>query len=188
MRKYLITSFFLAILLTTELASGQVQGQKPPLTLDDLFNSVDIGPIQLSPDGRDVVIPTARADWERSRFRSDLWLYRTAPDGTASLIALTRSGHDRRPAWSPDGRWIAFLSDRGSGEETPGAPKPKPVPQVYLISAAGGEAVPLTHGGEDVHAFAWSSDGRFIYYATLTPRTKSQEASYKKEWHDVIQY
>ena len=188
MRKHLITSLLLAIFLTAELAPGQVQGQKQPLTLDDLFNSVDIGPIQLSPDGQDVVIPTARADWEHSRFRSDLWLYRTAPDGNGSLIALTRSGHDRRPEWSPDGRWIAFLSDRESGEETPGAPKPKPAPQVYLISPAGGEAVPLTHGGEDVHAFAWSSDGRFIYYATLTPRTKSQEADYKKEWHDVIQY
>ncbi|MGH9430574.1 MAG: S9 family peptidase [Terriglobia bacterium] len=182
-----IASFFLAILLAAEIAAAQAP--KQPLTLDAFFNSVDIGPIRISPDGQEVVIPTERADWTHSRFRSDLWLYRPAADGNGSLIALTRSGHDRLPAWSPDGHWIAFLSDRESGEVAPpGAPKPKPALQLYLISPAGGEPVALTHGEEAVHAFSWSSDSRFIYYATRIPWTKSQETNYKKEWHDVIQY
>ncbi len=188
MRRYSIVSFFLAILVATELSPAQVQAQKQPLTLDAFFNSVDIAAVQVSPDGQDVVIQTVRPDWEHSRFRSDLWLYHSTPDGKGLLIELTRSGYDRRPEWSPDGRWIAFLSGRASNEETPGIPKPKPAPQLHLISPSGGEAIPLTHGEEGVHAFAWSSDGRFIYFATRTPWTKSQTDRYKKQWHDVIQY
>jgi len=188
MRTHSLTSLIFAVLISAALVSAQAQQQKPPLTLDAFFNSVDIGSVQISPSGHEVVIQTVRADWEHSRFRSDLWLYLSAPDGNGALVELTRSGHDRRPEWSPDGRWIAFLSGRKGREEMPGAARPKPVPQLYLISPTGGEAVPLTHGREGVHAFAWSSDGRSIYFATRTPWTKSQEDNYKNEWHDVIQY
>ena len=188
MRSHSITSLILAVLASAGLVSAQTQKQKPPLTLDAFFNSIEISSVQISPDGRDVVMQTVRADWKHSRFRSNLWLYRSDLDGNGSLIELTRSGRERRPEWSPDGRWIAFLSGRKGQEQTPGVAKPKPVPQLYLISPAGGEAVPLTHGQEGVNAFAWSSDSRFIYFAMRTPWTKSQEDNYKNEWHDVVQY
>src|SRR5579863_2133490 len=84
---------------------------KPPLTLNDFFNSVSINAVRVAPDGHAVLIETGRADWQGNRFRSDLWLYREA-GGKGSLIALTTSGHDSAPQWSPDGHWIAFLSDR----------------------------------------------------------------------------
>src|SRR5664279_1537910 len=95
-------------------AVAAAQTSKPLMSLDEFFNAVDIRNVRTSPDGHAVVIETARADWDADRFRNDLWLYRDDADG--SLVQLTRSGHDHGAEWSPDGRWIAFLSDRQGGE------------------------------------------------------------------------
>src|SRR6202790_1560257 len=89
---------------------------KPKLTLDEFFNAVSFPALEISPDGNSVVIGTDRADWDQQIFRKDLWLYHD--DGkSGSLIQLTQSGHDTNPKWSPDGRWIAFLSERKSSSE-----------------------------------------------------------------------
>jgi len=149
--------------------------QKAPLALDDFFNAVGIRWVEISPDGQAVVIETARPDWAAQRFRNDLWLYRD--EGGGSLVQLTQSGRDSSPQWSPDGRWIAFLSDRE-----------KNVEQVYVISASGGEAFPVTSGNEGVYAFAWSEDSRRLYFATRSPLTKPQADADTEEWKDVIRF
>ena len=95
----------LAVLAQTETKT------KPKLTLDEFFNSVSFPALEISPDGNSVVIVTERADWDQQIFRKDLWLSRDDAKG-GSLIQLTQSGHDSDPKWSPDGRWIAFLSER----------------------------------------------------------------------------
>jgi acylaminoacyl-peptidase len=164
---------------------------KPKLTLDEFFNSVGITAVELSPDGNAIVIATERADWEQQIFRSDLWLYRD--DGkNAAPVQLTQSGHDSEPKWSPDGRWIAFLSERKTSSEKSGDSdsdsKDDATSQVYLISPNGGEAFPITQGVEDVHAFVWSADSQNIFFATRQPWSKSQKDDYNKEWKDVVQY
>src|ERR1700676_3407791 len=115
---------------------------KPKLTLDEFFNAVSFPALEISPDGNSVVIVTDRADWDQQIFRKDLWLYHD--DGKAvSLIQLTQSGHDTEPKWSPDGRWIAFLSERKpSSEKDSDSADDKEdkgeLSQIYLISPAGG--------------------------------------------------
>jgi dipeptidyl aminopeptidase/acylaminoacyl peptidase len=174
---------------------------KPKLTLDEFFNSVSYSTVAISPEGGSVVIGTERADWDQQIFRSDLWLYRDDARG-GSLIQLTQSGHDSDPKWSPDGRWIAFLSERKASSEKDsdsGDAKNKDknkdkdddkgeVTQIYLISPSGGEAISLTQGQEDVHTFSWSADSHTIYFATRNPWTKAQKDDYKKNWKDVVQY
>jgi dipeptidyl aminopeptidase/acylaminoacyl peptidase len=167
------------------------QKAKPNLTLDEFFNSVSFHALEISPDGNSVVIGTERADWDQQIFRSDLWLYREDGKG-GSQIQLTQSGHDSEPKWSPDGRWIAFVSERKSSAEksadSDSESKDEGTSQIYLISPNGGEATPVTEGAEDVNAFSWSADSQTIYFATRQPWTRTQKDDYKKEWKDVVQY
>ena len=174
-----------------QLVATSLWAQKPKLTLDDFFNSVSIDSVKLSPDGRAVAIATSRADWDQEIFRKDLWLYREEANGGTALLPLTQTGHDSDPEWSPDGKWIAFLSDRKSQKEKKddeAADKKKKQGQIYLIAPTGGEAFPITMGDEDVHSFAWSPDSRALYFATRTPWSQTQKDAYKKEWNDVNQY
>jgi len=167
---------------------------KPKITLDEFFNSVSFSALEMSPDASAVVIGTERADWDRQIFREDLWLYRIEGNG-GSLVQLTQSGHDTGPKWSPDGNWIAFLSDRkvgGEGGEEASdkedSGKTEGVDQIYLISPSGGEAFAVTSGEEEVHAFSWSADSRTIYFATRQPWTKAQKDDYRNQWKDAVEY
>jgi len=170
--------------------------QKPALTLDTFFNSVSYDAVRLSPDGQSVVIGVERADWEQNIFRRDLYLYRDAAQREGKLRQLTQSGRDGDPQWSPDGRWIAFLSERKASVgksksarmDEDADSKEKEITQIYLISPEGGEAFPVTLGEEEVHAFTWSADSKSLYYTTRTPWTKAQKDAYKKDWKDVVQY
>src|SRR6516164_2285206 len=159
----------LAVLISGTVLEAQ---NKPKLTLDDFFNSVSFRSVELSPDGNSVVIVTDRADWDQQDFRTDLWLYR---DDIKALIQLTQSGHDSDPRWSPDGKWIAFLSDRDNDnddsdkDDDDAKTSKKGTVHLYLIPVNGGEAFPVTRGAEDVHAFAWSSDSKSLYFSTRLP-------------------
>jgi Tol biopolymer transport system component len=112
------------------------------------------------------------------------------------LVCFDRSpGHDRGAQWSPDGHSIAVLSDRKVANAEPKASEHEEtqdienaVAQVYVVSARGGEAFPVSFGDEDVHAFAWSADSHRIYFATRNEWTKKQKDEYQKEWSDVVQF
>jgi dipeptidyl aminopeptidase/acylaminoacyl peptidase len=181
------------------------QAPKPKLTLDEFFNSVSFTALKLSPDGNSLLIGTERPDWDQQIFRKEIWLYRTSSE---TFIQLTQSGRDYSPQWSPDGQSIAFLSERkaanakdedaedGKRKNLPGTSKnngknkdkDKDAAQLFLISPNGGEALPITSGGDEVHAFAWSADSKAVFFATREPWTKQQTDDHKKDWKDVISY
>jgi dipeptidyl aminopeptidase/acylaminoacyl peptidase len=184
-----IRNISIAVVVTLSCALLLPGQSKPKLTFDEFFNSVGVTGVELSPDGNSVVMTAERADWDQKIFRTDLYLYR---DDAKSLIQLTQSGHDSDPRWSPDGRWIAFSSDRKTSADKSGdsdsAGKDDGTSQIYLISPTGGEAFAITQGDEDAHAFTWSTDSKTIYFATRQPWTGVQKDDYKKEWKDVVQY
>ncbi len=165
------------------------QEAKPKIGFDEFFKSVSFNSVKMSPDGNSVVFDIEKADWDQQIFRSELWLYRIS-GGSGSLVQLTQSGHDTAPQWSPDGLWVAFLSERkgAGGKDGAAGDKEKEIAQLFLISPNGGEAFAVTSGDEEVHAFAWAPDSRSIYFATRKPWTKDQNDAHKKDWKDVIRF
>jgi dipeptidyl aminopeptidase/acylaminoacyl peptidase len=180
----IITIFIAYIALASALSSAQ---QVPLITFDEFFNFVSITAVKISPDGDSVLIGTRRADWDNNRFRRDIWIYR---EGRGAPVLLTNSGRDSSFEWSPDGKWIAFLSDRAAPNSNSDAEpaKQKQGTQLYLISLVGGESFPVTFGEESVGEFAWSPDSASLYFSTLQPWSAAKREQNKKEWKDVERF
>ncbi len=179
----------LCISLCLVPAVSPAQSAKPAITLDEYLNTTEITAARLSPDGSSAVIATESPDWKANVYRHDLWLW-TAPAG---LRPLTHSGSEENPQWSPDGKWIAFVSDRALSGEPAGADgepesESAKADRLWLIPVAGGEALPLFREKLDVHAFAWSPDGAALYFSVTVPLTHEQEEAQKQEWKDVIRW
>ncbi len=176
----------LAIFFCIPAVFSQAQNSKPTITLDEFLNTTAIVGTSLSPDGSSAVIATETPDWKASVNRHDLWLW----TAQAGLKPLTHSGSDDQPHWSPDGKWIAFISDRapnGSADGDSDGDNTK-FSRIWIISASGGEALPLYSEKLDVHAFAWSTDSSAIYFSAKAPLTHDQEDEQKDTWKDVIRW
>ncbi len=142
-------------------------------------------PIQLdvSPDGRQVAFAVKSVAPGKDGYRTSLWI---APaDGSGPARQLTvGSKSDTTPRWSPDGRTLAFLSDRGAvlqaggGGAKPGtaeAPKEGGT-QVWLLPFAdGGEARQLTDLPKDVSAVSWSPDGKRLCVVSGASSTQPEK-------------
>jgi dipeptidyl aminopeptidase/acylaminoacyl peptidase len=149
----------LALSLRAAAAAGEpaAAGAMPassaphPFSARDLVGFERLGEPQPSPDGRWIVFTRRSYDWDANKTSTHLWL--VSSDGQA-LRPLTAAGAaDTSPRWSPDGRTIAFLSDRGGST------------QIYTIDPLGGEAAPLTRFPVEIGTFRWSPDGRRLAFS-----------------------
>lgn len=152
-----------------------------PLTLADVFDTKVLSSPQVSPDGQCVafVVGDMYKDGAPSP-KSQIWIVNSDGSGYRPFTAGPRSDHS--PRWSPDGQWLAFLSDRMNEDGRD---------ELFLLSRGGGEAKRLFEakngvGGEArAHPFAWSPDGRQIAFLMIDPETEEEKKS-KEQKNDPI--
>jgi dipeptidyl aminopeptidase/acylaminoacyl peptidase len=121
-----------------------------------------VGDPQLSPDGRLVAFVVTTLSTEEDASLSNIWVVETAPGGAGPRRFTTGPKRDSAPRWSPDGRWLAFVSERdpppGGQPAPPGAGKG----QLYVMPADGGEPLRLTDLKGGVKDPVWAPDGRHL--------------------------
>ncbi len=149
--------------------------QTRAVTIDDVMNMKSVGSPMVSPDGGQVLYTVRQWESDKDRLDSRTRIWKVpAAGGAARQLTFGERG-DSQPQWSPDGRYISFLSARGAAgaDEAPKA-------QIYLMRADGGESWKLTDTKEAVSGYSWSPDTRTIAYVTLEPRSAAAEAEIRK--------
>jgi dipeptidyl aminopeptidase/acylaminoacyl peptidase len=121
---------------------------KDHIKAEDLYRLQQISGCEISPDGGHVAYSLSRVDRATEKKYASLWV---APARRGAPRQFTYGDQsDTSPKWSPDGRQLAFLSDRGDSKQS----------QIYLVPSGGGEARLLTDLKGDFGPFEWSPDGR----------------------------
>jgi dipeptidyl aminopeptidase/acylaminoacyl peptidase len=157
-----------AVLLVLGSMKGALAQGKVP-TIDQSLEMRSVGAPKISPDGRRVVYEQTRTNWDANAFETDLWVADVATGERRLLTVAAKSSSDA--AWSPDGRWIAFLSDRVA----PMAGSPAGKRQLYVMPADGGEAQQVTKMESGVNGYAWSPDSLHLALAAEAPEPKAMK-------------
>ncbi|HEX9760374.1 MAG TPA: S9 family peptidase [Candidatus Acidoferrales bacterium] len=143
-------------------------------TIDQSLEMKTASAPRISPDGRWVVYQVSETNWTDNAFETELWVVEVASGARFQLTNAKRSSNTA--AWSPDGRRIAFVSNRDGRR------------QIYLISPRGGEAMPLTKHETGVNSIQWSPDGRRIAFTAADPESKARKEKKEKlgevAWED----
>jgi dipeptidyl aminopeptidase/acylaminoacyl peptidase len=129
---------------------------KPRLLDKDTFMEMEsVGNPAISPDGRSIIFTRTFVDKLKDRYRSNLWIIDV--DGTR-VRELTGGAHsDNSPVWSPDGKRIAFLSDRDGTD------------QLYVMWLDTREMAQLTRLERAPNNIDWSPDGKYIAFTSSMP-------------------
>ena len=122
-----------------------------PLTLDDMHKFKDVADPRCSPDGKWVAYTLATTDTIADKRDTDIWM--ASIDGKEQIRVTTSAEPETSPRWSPDGRYLAFLSGR------PGTLKNKGT-QIWLLDRRGGEAQQITDSKARISGFEWAPDSK----------------------------
>ena len=138
-----------------------------PITIDDYFQIQTVHDPQLSPDAHWVAYAVDKSTLKTDKNETRIWM---VPSSGGDALPMTAEGvSSSHPRWSPDGKFLAFLSERNEGKT-----------QVWLLDRQGGEAQQLTDMPQDVEDFAWSPDGHRMVLVLRDPTPEELDAAKEK--------
>ena len=172
-----IRALVICLVVAPALAGDSLplHGQQPArrtLVVDDLFNMHDIRDPERSPDGQWVAYTVTRALRETDKNDTDVWM--VSWDGARQIRVTSTPDNESSPRWSPDDRYLAFLSSRVGAKRT----------ALWLLDRRGGEAERLTNLKGDIADYSWSPDGKRLALVVRDPAPddeSEEEAKEKKE-------
>ncbi|MGA2096328.1 MAG: S9 family peptidase [Candidatus Acidiferrum sp.] len=139
---------------TADVATGKLLTPAASLTLRSISD------LQFSPDGTRVAFVVMEPPKGDRRARH-IWLYDKKLN---SVRQFTFSPKDESsPRWSPDGKRLAFLSNRDDQQ------------QIYMMRTDGGEAAAITKGKRSIQSFEWSPDGKQVAFLAPDAKTDAEE-------------
>jgi dipeptidyl aminopeptidase/acylaminoacyl peptidase len=148
------------------------------ITIEDLYRIQFLSRPRISPDGKRVAFVVTTIDEGKHEYRSSIWV---APTGGGEAIRFTGgTANAHSPSWSPDGRWLAFVTDREGEHSSKDAQEQKKQGkgkgQIWLIPSDGGEARQLTFMPHGVSNPTWSPDSRrVVFSAAVGPLDEENE-------------
>ncbi len=145
-RRWLLLGALVGLPPAAVVAQAPAAAAARVLAPDDLFRLREVSDPQVSPDGGWVAYTVTVADTSEDKRASAVWM--TSWDGARTVRLTTSKAGEHAPRWSPDGRFLAFLSNRDD-EHT----------QLWLLDRLGGEGAKLTAFPGDVEDYVWAPDG-----------------------------
>jgi len=156
-----VALFSLSVLFASVRAQEAAKPSEPKLlTPETSLNLRSISDLQFSPDGNRVAFVVTEPPKGEQRARH-IWLYGKA-SGTVRQFTFSAK-NESNPRWSPDGKELAFLSNRDGDQ------------QIYRMRMDGGEASVITKGKRAVKDFEWSPDGKQIAFLAPDAKSESEE-------------
>jgi len=160
LKTFLCLAFTLAALAPTQAADAP---KKRAITLDDLPRIQRVGTPAISPEGDWVAYIVSQIDTKEDKGQTHLWMVKW--DGSVRLQLTFGKERASAPHFSPDGRYVSFLSTR---------PGPAKGSQVWILDRRGGEADQLTGvTDQDIEGYSWSPDSKKLLL-TLHPKAEPE--------------
>jgi dipeptidyl aminopeptidase/acylaminoacyl peptidase len=155
MAKQAIRSLTVSLLLIFVFFLSPVFAQQKKLDKETFMDMESVSNPSISPDGRQIVFTRTWVDKVKDEYRSNLWIVDV--DGTRIRELTSGSWRDSAPVWSPDGKRIAFLSDRDG------------TTQLHALWVDTREVAQLTHLERAPGSLQWSPDGKKIAFSMFVP-------------------
>lgn len=167
---YYLTLLLSSLIMATAIpAIAKTSVHRHPMTLKDLFRMKDVGNPKVSPHGKWVLYTVSQMHLNKDNRSKDLWM--VSWNGKRNIqLTYAYNGSISSPEWSPNGKYIAFLSSRKGNVKGQ---------QVWVLNRKGGEARQITHVTNkqgEIQAYRWSPNGKKLLLTVHTGRTVSANA------------